>query len=109
MLRMLCPDPIACDCDPAEHIGPADHRGQDGRGNHGVPPAGMFVEPHGRSHVPQIGGPACKNRHNHTVCNPEESRYEIPEGGDTLESLELTGAIHPVPTLTGTPLWVELP
>jgi hypothetical protein len=106
---MLCPDPIACDCDPAECTGHGDHRGQDVGGNHGVPPAGIGVEPHGRSPVPQSGVPACENPHNHTVCDPEECRYEIPKGGDTLESLELTGAIHPVPMLTGAQLWGEHP
>ena len=100
---------MACDCDPAEHTGPVDHHGHDVGWNHGVPPAGIGVEPHGRSHVPQRGVPACENRHNHNVCDRKEYRYEIPEGGDTLESLESMGVIHLVPMLTGVQPWGERP
>ena len=106
---MLCPDPIACDYDPVEHTGPADHRGQGVGWIHGVPPAGMAGEPHGRSHVPQSGVPACEDQHLRTGCDREESRYDIPEGCDTLESQESMGAIHPGPMLTGAQLWGECP
>ena len=106
---MLCPDPIVGDCDPAEHTGPGDHPGQDIVGNYGVPPAEIGVEPHGRSPCPQSSVPACENLHNHTACDPKESQYEILKGGDTLESLELTGAIHHVPMQTSAQLWGECP
>ena len=106
---MLCPDTIACECDQAKHIVPTDHHGQDVGWNHGVPPAGTDVEPHSHSHGPQSDGPACENLHTHTVCDLEESWYKIPKGGDTSESMELTGAIHSVPMLTGVQLWGELP